>query len=359
MNRIRLLIVFAIFLTLNAYGQGRTAKEQTILNVFGRLNLTVNPYDNINSWTDGFVFFRPYFFDPYNADSQPRAIGDTILFYGGTTHEGGYSLHILLASDGSMTVAADDYRFKKGDRVTLRVIGNETLLLFSDVRTGGVKDVLKKFDGNLSARYVDDIFRYILSGKFMRRDGSGSVISFDHSKSTVTGLTGPRETTFTLFEEFGHTPISALVFDNGMIYMVARLLDGIELTPAKTLADDEYLLERDDAKPALSLVKTAEGEQGMPPGHFPLVSKQVMTLNELQQYAGKTHANVMASGLPNLQIMRNEIFARHGYRFRAGGDIAGYFAGQSWYRPQYDDVTSRLTEIERINIALIQILESR
>jgi len=62
--------------------------------------------------------------------------------------------------------------------------------------------------------------------------------------------------------------------------------------------------------------------------------------------------------LENLKIMRNEIFARHGYKFKTT-DMTNYFGAKDWYVPQYDDVTSRLTEIERINIALIQELEKK
>ncbi|WP_315822520.1 YARHG domain-containing protein [Paraflavitalea speifideaquila] len=58
-----------------------------------------------------------------------------------------------------------------------------------------------------------------------------------------------------------------------------------------------------------------------------------------------------------LQLMRNEIFARYGMRFVKGGKIDMYFRKQDWYRPGLDNVMHLLNEIERKNIAKIQRFE--
>ena len=54
-----------------------------------------------------------------------------------------------------------------------------------------------------------------------------------------------------------------------------------------------------------------------------------------------------------LKIMRNEIFARHGYIFKTQV-MKKYFHATPWYHPQFDDVSHLLTPIERYNIKLIQ-----
>lgn len=59
----------------------------------------------------------------------------------------------------------------------------------------------------------------------------------------------------------------------------------------------------------------------------------------------------------DLQIMRNEIFARYGYVFISGGKMDTYFKRQDWYSGIYENVDEYLTEIEKINIANIQKLE--
>jgi hypothetical protein len=348
--------------------QGQTQRERTVLNVFGRTNLDVDPYDNLNFWTDGFAFYRPFFFDfVSNFEARPLANGDTIFLAGGTTHEGGYRIAIRLAADGKMTIPDDDYSFNKGDRVEYRKIGSETLLIFSDVRTGNAKSVLKKFDGNLTEKYEDVFRQYLLAGSYKRNNGNGDPVVFNRNQSVVSGFPAKGENAYTFVKEFGDSPVEILIFNDKEIYKATKTLSGLELIPMKPdpgneddwkLYKDAINLTEDNAKAKTVLIKTAEVQTGLPAGTFPLVSTQVMTLTELARYAGREiYSN--ASYLKHLQIMRNEIFARYGHKFIAGGEMAKHFGAQAWYKPQFDDVTSKLTEIERINIALIQILEKK
>ena len=57
-----------------------------------------------------------------------------------------------------------------------------------------------------------------------------------------------------------------------------------------------------------------------------------------------------------LRIMRNWIFARHGYIFKSK-DLQEYFGQFSWYHPRYADVTSMLSDIEITNIDFIKRYE--
>lgn len=65
--------------------------------------------------------------------------------------------------------------------------------------------------------------------------------------------------------------------------------------------------------------------------------------------------------LRDLEIMRNEIYARHGWVFKRP-DLRSYFEAQPWYRPKGDLsrleesnrwVEAELTPIERRNIQII------
>lgn len=58
----------------------------------------------------------------------------------------------------------------------------------------------------------------------------------------------------------------------------------------------------------------------------------------------------------NLKIMRNEIFARHGYIFKTA-DMIQHFSNQSWYRPVNNDVNAYLSKIEKENINFIKRYE--
>jgi hypothetical protein len=321
-----------------------------ILNVFGRLNLAEQSNDHLTQWTDDFAYYRPFFFNPWNLENKYRSKGDTIFLSGGTTHEGGYLISILLASDGTMTIAESDYRFNKGDRVEYRTVGGEPLLVFSEARTGAIKDVLKKMDEdmNLYDKYISNYLRYIFAGRYVRVGGSGNVM-FLPDKPVVSGFKSSGETPYELAEEY-ESPVPLLVFGKNEGYKVTKTLTGLELTTMKPTGDENDILwEEDNTKPVIKFVKTADVVSGLPPGRFALASTQVMTLTELKHYAG-------SPALQNLKFMRNEIFARYGYQFQTK-EMADYFAKMEWYKPQFDDVTNKLTEIKRINIALIQVLE--
>ena len=63
----------------------------------------------------------------------------------------------------------------------------------------------------------------------------------------------------------------------------------------------------------------------------------------------------------DLELMRNEIYARHGWIFNRA-DLRSYFEGQPWYRPRGDlsnreqanrRVEAELSPIERRNIRII------
>ncbi len=58
----------------------------------------------------------------------------------------------------------------------------------------------------------------------------------------------------------------------------------------------------------------------------------------------------------DLEIIRNTIFARHGYTFKKKG-VRQFFDPVEWYVPMFDDVKDKLTEIEIKNIALLSRFE--
>ena len=81
------------------------------------------------------------------------------------------------------------------------------------------------------------------------------------------------------------------------------------------------------------------------PGDYPDARIRVLTASELSGYSKR-----------ELKLMRNEIFARHGYIFKTE-DMKKYFSSKQWYEPKYNDVNSMLTDIEQQNIGTIKQLE--
>lgn len=60
----------------------------------------------------------------------------------------------------------------------------------------------------------------------------------------------------------------------------------------------------------------------------------------------------------DLRILRNAIFAMHGYKFKSA-DLQEYFGRFPWYSPGYSDVSAQLSPIEKANIELIQKHEGK
>jgi len=81
------------------------------------------------------------------------------------------------------------------------------------------------------------------------------------------------------------------------------------------------------------------------PGDYPDASNRILTPTELSGFSKQ-----------ELKLMRNEIFARHGYIFKSG-EMKNHFASKPWYKPQYNDVNNMLSDIEKQNINTIQQLE--
>tara|TARA_Y100000590_G_scaffold361959_1_gene418855 strand:+ start:2409 stop:4946 length:2538 start_codon:yes stop_codon:yes gene_type:complete len=79
-------------------------------------------------------------------------------------------------------------------------------------------------------------------------------------------------------------------------------------------------------------------------GSYPHTSIRLLKKVELENMASRIE----------LKLMRNEIFARYGYKFEPNGYMDQHFSDQRWYQPQYEDVTSFLTDIEIQNVNQIK-----
>lgn len=91
---------------------------------------------------------------------------------------------------------------------------------------------------------------------------------------------------------------------------------------------------------------TSDGKlENVNPREYPEVSERLLEKGELTD---KTKEELM--------IMRNEPFAAYGYIFK-NKFLKNYFGSKAWYKPQFDNVSDRLSEIEKANIQLIKEAE--
>ena len=82
------------------------------------------------------------------------------------------------------------------------------------------------------------------------------------------------------------------------------------------------------------------------PGSYPEGSLRYLNYNDI---AGRTKWE--------LSVMRNEIYARHGYIFTSNMSIKRHFESKGWYYPQYYNVDNMLSKVEKWNINYIKSYE--
>ena len=95
--------------------------------------------------------------------------------------------------------------------------------------------------------------------------------------------------------------------------------------------------------------------------HYALARKNFTYQDKAGQYTESSVKLLVADDVNNLykdelRLMRNEIYARHGYSFKLR-DMRELFDNQDWYMPVSTDVRKKLTAIELKNEKLIKQYE--
>ncbi len=309
------------------------------------------------AWTDGSVMYR---YQPSDIPADSKSV--RYSFIGATENEGGYRLCIDSGSDGHWTsVDPEDGGYYELSGCKVMFNGARDALLFRDSASGKIRNVLVSIlpetreDGDVTFRtYLEkDLVTYFLEGKY--ETTSGKTVEFKPETFTTAGtLFG--DTSFKVALASG-MPTTVLVI-NGEYYYVEKVFGGLNLFPMKYEDPDDCLEgQRDGATIALRRVDD---------DYWPDLSSQVLTVSELLYYAGyipygpysydeiedriRQRKNMLA-------MLRNSIFARHGYIFKKE-EWRRAFGGMSWYNPQYESIDSTLSETERINVQMLSTLES-
>ena len=112
-----------------------------------------------------------------------------------------------------------------------------------------------------------------------------------------------------------------------------------------SLGDGPAFQECMEAMEESGRVKEVQDERASLMEMFAKVNIVEVSSMELSSYSGD-----------ELRLIRNSIFARHGYVFQSD-DLKAYFSQFDWYKPRYSDVSSSLSAIERKNIKTIKSME--
>ena len=107
-------------------------------------------------------------------------------------------------------------------------------------------------------------------------------------------------------------------------------------------SDEEVVVCNDEVEENENDSDTNTSE-GSSDGLYPFTSERVVTESDLVGLSSK-----------DLKIMRNEIYARHGYIFKTA-DMKAYFSEQSWYSPISENV--ELSDLELKNVNFIKAHE--
>ena len=131
--------------------------------------------------------------------------------------------------------------------------------------------------------------------------------------------------------------------EDGRVYQVALTGDRMRLTPM-TWSDMQGWQVSGE-------VKVFEAANRMPlaafdahPGQYPELSLAPVFLSQLRRPTDE------------LRRMRNEMFARRGWRF-SSADLKAHFEAQPWYTPGEDNAGIVLSEVERFNAAMLRRFE--
>ena len=147
------------------------------------------------------------------------------------------------------------------------------------------------------------------------------------------------------------------LFSNGFLFgdssnvAVAETVDSDSITVVDETENDPVAVEAAEARQAMEEgIKELEEEEARSEddGYDSTLSERKLTGEDLE---GKTKKE--------LELMRNSIYARYGYRFKRD-DLFSHFSQFRWYNPttsEMSTVYSSMSEIEKYNVDLIKKYE--
>lgn len=107
-------------------------------------------------------------------------------------------------------------------------------------------------------------------------------------------------------------------------------------------------------------VKKKEEEEDAEEGNEYLCvysSDRLLTEEDIEEYNSKSYGN-LPSGKSIIQMLINEMYARHGYQFQTQ-EIQDYFDEKEWYQdisvrnPDMDNIFKNMTELEKANVEFL------
>jgi hypothetical protein len=276
-------------------------------------------------------------------------VNDSVwAFNGADLHEGGYRFFLVRLTDsswllkghnpeGNINDRADPVIGKKGDRVVYRVVDGHPLLIFRSA-AGVIDEVLVTMEpgGKLEDLVTGEKIAYQLGGEYVDAR-NGTAVTFYPGRPEVRGLAEGSGVYY--FPAAYDYPENVLCFGSKKTLFYERTDSTLELYTAVGSGDEEYK----KGKKVATLRRTGwlDPSRSHLPGHYPFASVLPLT-DGITIYFSKAE----------LRIMRNEMYARHGYVFKSS-ELQAYFTAQPWYKPVEDAGEAQLSELEKLNARIL------
>lgn len=301
MKKLSLLILFAVFTVFGAKGQNLLKTD----------------------WSTGDMHLYCH-----------EVNGSTYTFSVGFIHDAGGDLILKKVSE-NVFEAVNPENFKYGAtyvKATLKTIncpktGSTKYFRFEDAK-GNLLGIFPQYNDNYSDMTT---MTDVLEGTYKGNDGKTYI--FNGKTLTINGQSSEIEP---LQCEFGY--VNGFKY-KGTKYCFKISEKGINLYTTNT-DDSEFEYEPDKLWVKLTLEdKTNDGRW--------TITKNKIVLEAYVGYYTKSLA----------RIMRNEIYARHGYNFNSA-DLKTYFGSKPWYKPVANNSQVKLSELEQLNIEILKHCEN-
>ncbi len=325
-----------------------------IVTIASAQNASLKKMFNKTRWTDG------------DAVYVAEVNGDFINMTGGTCHEGGYAFGLKCTDadpkapwfsleGGYWNKETDDdpvisFPCQQGSNVVTYNIDDETYLVVESEQSDATycfrkmkakEDLYNIIASQMKSSWTGN-YRVAFSAMSECPEGSDCNITAD-----VFQLGSWYDDSYQVGEEY-ESPSNIIKLTNGRCLKVmphentGNLCTGLSIFEVYyNEADDTYENEH------IILVLDRKSESTAP--RWP-TDKRLMLPGEITSLSKN-----------ELRVMRNEIYARHGYRF-GSDDLKEYFMSEKWYEMDSDpDVNDKIhfSLIEFLNIALIKSIEQR
>ena len=206
-----------------------------------------------------------------------------------------------------------------------------TQYLYQENLNGDFLHILVKQDNNEYSRIQE--FYDVINGTYTDKDGKKYV--FNNETLTIDGkrmTIKPVESNYS-----GYTNCFEI---DGETYCFAISGTGINIY---TAALDEECCDCDYYPDKLWVKLRADLNANQ--GRWLITNQKIVMERYLLRYTKSM-----------LRLMRNEIYARHGYKF-ASADLTAYFSKTSWYHPGTDNSKIKLSPLEQLNVNIIKKIE--